>query len=149
MKAFGTIDRNLTAMLTEQLVGGALAPTAASRAPRWLRSGLGALFASRIEPRNAYYRQLRGNAFEMYQTNWAEQANGVLGDGLDAQKLRAGGFSLTEWLAKSQSDLFPTFVQGMMAGGDKLDAGLDDLWGMKRADFDTAWGAWIAENYGG
>ena len=147
-KGFGTADRNLGALLTEQLAAAAVAPLATSKAPRWLRSGFGAWYASRIEPRNAYYRQLRASALEQYQANWAEQAKLVLTDGTDAEKLRAAGFSMIEWIFDNDREKLPAFVQGMSEGGDKLDAGLIDLWGMKRDDFLAVWGAWIAEKYG-
>ncbi len=143
----GGPERTLAGLLTEQLAAASLSAARDSKAPKYLILGLGAFYASRVEPRSPYYNHLRAESFTQFQLGWTEKAKEALSDTTDDEKLRAAGFSMLEWLAKQERGKFPRFVQGMMEGSEKLDTGLAELWQMKREDFLTAWGGWISGNY--
>jgi len=147
MRAFGGPERSLAGLLTEQLAAEATTRAKGGKAPRWLALGVGALFGSRAEPRSPYYNHLRSFAFQQHALGWPEKAKEVLSDTTDAEKLRAGGFSMVEWIAKSQPEQLPALVFVLLDGSEKLDSLLTESWGVKRDEFISGWGAWILNNY--
>ena len=146
MRAFGGPERTLVGLLTEQLGAESVTRAKEGQAPRWLALGFGAYFGARVEPRSPYYNHLRAFAYQQHQLGWGDRAKEVLSDTTDAEKLRAGGFSMVEWIGKMQPDQLPTLVFGLMEGSTKLDPLLEN-WGLKRDDFINGWGEWIVNNY--
>jgi mono/diheme cytochrome c family protein len=142
------LERSLLGVLTDALGTGSVA--AAGNAPRWLRDGIGAYMASKVEPHSPYYRQLRQTALANYQQGWPTKANEALGDGSQVAPgdLRAIGFALIEAMMAANPQTFPTFLHGMLAGTAKLDETLEKVYGGTRDDFLKDTGDWIAETYG-
>ena len=127
------------------------AVVAGGKPPRWLIYGLGAFLASRVEPRGSgYYTKLRNTAFEQVALGWETKANEALGGEGNPETVRALGFSLFEWLATTNGAGFPGFIQGMIAGQEKLDDGVRYLGGQTatREEFLRAWGQFVAAKYG-
>lgn len=139
-------ERSLVGLLAESL--GASATTRAGNAPRWLASGLGAYLASQAEPRSPYLRRLRGDAFKQYQLNWVSKANEALGGETDAEKVKAVGFAIVEWLVAEYRPAFAGFARGMIEGGDKLDDVLGQTLNANREQFLQGAGRWVAARYG-
>lgn len=139
--------RGLDALLVEQLASGAVVQAEAA-APRWLALGVGAFMAAQLEPRGTFVNDLRGRAVRAYQLGWTTKASEALGDQLDADETRALGFSLLEWLTTSNRRTVAPFVRGMLDGKDKLDEGVQYLFGANRDQFLQAWGRWVASKYG-
>ncbi|HEV3167920.1 MAG TPA: c-type cytochrome domain-containing protein [Isosphaeraceae bacterium] len=143
----GGPERSLEGLLVEQL--GTAGATKAGKAPRWLALGLGSYLGSQAEPRSPYYRHLRELTAEEYKLGWLTKAQEALGDATDADKVRAIGFSLMEWLASTERNRFPLFVRGMLEGQQKLDDVIQVLWGgASRQAFLTEWGTWVGARYG-
>lgn len=140
-------ERTLAGLLTEQLAAASVASAKDSKAPKYVALGVGAYFASRVEPGSPYYNHLRAEAFQQFQLGWAEKAREATTDVTDEDKLRAAGFSLFEWLAKQDRGNFNVFVRGMLGGSESLEAGTQQLWGVKRDEFTKNWGAWISASY--
>ncbi|QDV34321.1 c-type cytochrome domain-containing protein [Tautonia plasticadhaerens] len=143
----GGTGRGLDALLVEQLGAGAVS-AAGAEAPRWLALGYGALLASKLEPRGAEVARLRAGAVRAYQVGWTTKAGEALGDVLDPDETRALGFSLLEWLSAANPRAVGPFVRGMLGGRDRLDDGIQQLFGASREQFLSAWGQWVAARYG-
>ena len=143
-----TADRSLESLLVEQLADSAVSKTSAE-APRWLGLGLGAYMAAQLDPRGAYPNQLRAGALRAVQLGWVTKTGEALGDQLDADETRALCLSLFEWLSTTNRQAFGPFVRGMLGGVNKLDEGVEYLFGATRDEFQAAWGQWVASRYGG
>ena len=142
-------DRSLAGLISEQL--GSSAAAVAGKPPRWLTYGLGAYLASRVDPPSSnYYRKMRETAFDKFRQGWDSKANEALGGEGDSETIRALGFSLCEWQATSLRAQFPTFVRGMIQGGEKLDEVINTCFGetATRAEFLEHWGEFVASRYG-
>ena len=142
-------DRSLAGLLAEQL--GSAAATAGGKPPRWLSYGLGAYLASRVDQAGSnYYRKMRETTAEKYRQGWESKANEALGGEGDPETIRAIGFSLCEWQATTLPRQFPTFVRGMLQGGEKLDDVIHLCFGQAttRAEFLEQWGGFVASRYG-
>jgi mono/diheme cytochrome c family protein len=139
-------ERSLAGLLSEQLVIGTL--ERAGKPPRWLTLGLGAKLASRGDPRPGYYQKLRRRAAELYTQGWVSKANDALGGATKTEDIRAVGFAIVEWLATVDRSVAPAFVQGMLAGGEKLDDVLTEVMSSNRAQLLAVTGAFVVENYG-
>jgi hypothetical protein len=138
-------DRSLPGLLVEQL--GLSAANASGKPPRWLSYGLGAFLSSKIDPAGSgYYRKLRETTAEKYQQGWESKANEALGGEGDPETIRAIGFSLCEWQASMIPRAFPSFVRGMLLGGEKLDDVIRGCFGEQttRQIFLEQWGGFIA-----
>lgn len=143
----GGPERSLAGLLAEQF--GAAAVAQAGKPPRWLSLGMGAYLASQVEPRSPYYRHLRQSVAQEYALGWKSKATEGLGDQTDAEKVKAIGFSLVEWLSSTDRRRFSLFATGMLDGPEKLDDGIRALWGgASRDQFLDTWGQWIATHYG-
>ncbi|CAN5912117.1 hypothetical protein BH23PLA1_BH23PLA1_14140 [soil metagenome] len=139
-------ERGLDGLLAEQL--GIATVSQEGRAPRWLAHGIGAYMVSQVEPRSPYINRLRAEAVQQYRIGWNTKATEALGDATDDQTLRALGFSLIEWMVNAYRPRFPMFVRGMLEGNNKLDEGVQALFGVDRSQFLQAWGGWVASRYG-
>ena len=140
-------DRTLPGLLSEHMAASAL--NAAGKPPRWLSAGLGAWFASRVEPKGGpYFRKLREEAVQQQQ-NWSTRSNEVLGDEGSPDLIRGMGFSLCEWLSSSAAASYPGFIQGMTQGKEKLDEVVRSCFGDEttREQFLEQWGGFVAMNY--
>lgn len=145
---FGPV-RSLGGLLTEQLA--AEAALAAGKSPRWMADGLGAYFASQVEPRSPYYQRLRQEAAQQYQLGWNTKAGEALGDQGAADTVRALGFSLFEWLGSEYRQQTPFFVRALLQNGpEKLDDVVQGCFGqgIGREQFLGSWGQWVAARYG-
>jgi hypothetical protein len=144
----GGSDRTLAGVLAEALGSATVAGSGA--APRWLALGIGSYMSSQLEPRSQYYRQLRQTAFANFDQGWKTKANEALGG--TAQITNDGfhsiGFALVEAMMSGMRDGFPTFVRGMLEGGEKLDEMLEQVYGGSREEFLEGTGDWVAEHYG-
>jgi len=139
-------DRRLEAILVEALTQGAVRD-ASDKAPEWLALGLGAYFGAQIDPNGVGVGRLRAEVLERIQLGWTDNATQALGDQGDAETIRALGYSLIDWLSNAQKPKVPPFVRGMLDGGDKLDDGIQYLFGTDRRQFLLAWGQWAASRY--
>ena len=139
------VERSLAGLLTENLASGVLAN--AGKPPRWVTLGVGAYLASTTDPRSAYTQRLRRSAYELCQLGWNAKALEALGDDTKPEDIRSIGFAINEWLASSSKDAYPAFVQGMLAGGDKLDDVIQKVLGGDRTEFLAYSGQWVA-HYG-
>jgi mono/diheme cytochrome c family protein len=142
--------RSLAGLLTEAL--GTAAVGSAGIPPRWLKEGIGLYLASQVEPRNPYYHQLRQNAWAKFQQGWPTKATETLGgtDRIVSEDFLAVSFALVESMLSS--DLrqgFPTFVNGMLGGADKLDEMLRKVYEYEsREEFLGDTGDFVATRYG-
>jgi hypothetical protein len=135
-------ERSLASLLTEYLAIGVLSN--AGKPPRWMTLGVGAYLASTTDPRSAYTHRLRKSAYDLGQLGWNAKALEALGDDTKPEDIRAIGFAVNEWLAASSKDAYPAFVQGMLAGGNKLDDVIQNVLGGNRAEFLAYSGEWVA-----
>jgi hypothetical protein len=143
-------DRTLAGVLAEALGSAVLASS--GNPPRWLAMGIGSFMASRLEsPRSQYYQQLRQTAFTNFDQGWKTKANEALGgiDQITSESLHAIGFALVESMMSEMRQGFPQFVNGMLAGGEKLDEMLEKVYGGTRDEFLEGTGDWIAARYRG
>ncbi len=141
-------DRTLPGIVSENLAASAL--NAGGKPPRWLSYGLGALLASRVDPKGShYYRKLREEAVGQYALGWGTKANEVLGDEGAPETIRGVGFSLCEWLSSTAPQVFPSFIQGMLQGKEKLDEVIRGCFGdeVTREQFLEQWGEFVASQY--
>jgi cytochrome c553 len=139
-------ERALAGLLTEQLTSSAL--TGAGKPPRWVTAGVGALFASHVEPRSPYYRRLRAAAYEQCRLDWPTKATEALGDQTKPETVRAIGFAISEWMFSTDASAFTEFVHAILEGGEKLDAVIAGcLGGATREQFLAVTGAYVAEHY--
>ena len=142
-------DRTLTGLLAESL-GSAVVASSGS-APKWLRVGIGSFMASRIEPQSSHYRQLRMTAMQNVNQGWETKANLAMGDPkqLSTTDLQGISFGLVECMMTSDfSRGFPAFLHGMLAGQEKLDEMLKDVYDGNRNEFLALTEDWIAAHYG-
>jgi mono/diheme cytochrome c family protein len=144
-------DRSLLGVLTEALGSGSVG--AAGNAPRWLREGIGAYMAARVEPRSVYYHQLRQTAFQNVQQGWQTRATQALGDQLGGDDQRAVSFALVECMmgmdAAEHGQRFTVFLQGMLERGPAaLDDMLAKVYGGSRDEYLNDTGEWVAGKYG-
>ena len=145
----GSAERTLQGLLTESL--GSAAVISAGKAPRWLAFGIGSYLASQVESHSPHYRQLRQTAYANYQQGWPTRANEALGgsDQLTPDGLHSIGFGLVESLMSADlKQGFPAFVGGMLAGGEKLDETLQQVYRVSREEFINFSGEWVAQRYG-
>jgi hypothetical protein len=139
-------DRSLLGLLAESLAVGTASQ--AGKPPRWLSLGLGAYFASRIDPRSRYVASQRISAYQQYQLNWGAKVGDALRGETDAESIRAIGFSMIEWLVNTQRPQFAGFVQFLIQEGPaKLDDGIRTGWGVNQDDFVRTWGTWVRSTY--
>lgn len=141
----GGSERTLAGVLTEQLVIGSAAR--AGKPPRWLSLGLGAMMASRVEPRSPYYKKIRRDAYGLYELGWQTKAQEALGDATKSEEIRAVGFSNLEWAYSVDKRVLPEFIKGMLAGGEKLDDVLEKSLGMSREQFLEQVSLFVAAKY--
>lgn len=145
-----TAERSLAGLLTEAL--GSAAVASAGEPPRWLREGVGTFLAAQVEPRSPYYRQLRQTAFAKFQQGWETKAVETLGGGekIASDDFHAVSFALVESMLSSQlRQGFPTFLNGMLGGGGKLDEMLKKVYEYTdRQDFLVDTGEFVATRYG-
>jgi mono/diheme cytochrome c family protein len=141
-------DRSLIGLLAEQL--GVSAASQSGKPPRWLTLGLGAYLGSRVEPRSPYYRKLRAEAGALYVQGWSTKAQECLGGEGDANRVRAVGLSLMEWLSSTARQAFTPFIREMLDGGERLDPTIQGIFGqgVNRDAFLQEWGGWVATHYG-
>ena len=141
----GSADRTLAGLLTEQFVIGTSAR--AGKPPRWLALGLGALVASKVEGRTAYYRKVRHTAYQLWELGWASKAQDALGDGAKIEDVRAVGFAILEWLTAENRSGVPPFIEGMMRGGEKLDEVIGIVLNGNRQQFLEGSGDFVEQKY--
>ena len=139
-------ERSLGGLLTENLAMSATSVT--GKAPRWLSLGLGAYMGSVVELRSPYYSRQRSIAFEQARKGWRDQAQEALGGQLPDEKVRAIGFAFMEYLAINQSQVFPSFVNGMLEGQEKLDEVIGQTLEVNREQFLGGVGDFVAVSYG-
>ena len=139
-------SRTLIGLLTEQLTAGSLA--VAGKPPRWVTTGVGALMASKVEPRSSYYRKLRAEAYEQARLGWQGKAQEALGDTTKPETVKAVGFAVAEWLYSNNPALLANFVRGMLEGGPKLDEVIGEALGSNREEFLSASGEFVVLRYG-
>jgi hypothetical protein len=145
----GPADRNLLGLLTESL--GSAVVISAGNPPRWLASGIGTYLAAQIEPRSTYYRQLRQTTLANFQQGWPTRANEALGgsDQITPDGLRSIAFGLVEYLMSPDlKQTFPSFVNSMLGGTEKLDDTLQRVYRVSREEFINYSGEWVAQRYG-
>jgi hypothetical protein len=142
----GGPERTLSGLLTEQLTAGSL--NLAGKPPRWISAGVGALLASKLEPRSTYYKKLRLDAAEQYRLGWNAKAQESMGDTTKPETVRAVGFAICDWLLSSDAGLFTNFVRAMLEGGAKLDEAIGNTLGSNREQFLALSGQYIAQHYG-
>ncbi len=127
-------ERTLTGLLAEAMTYGMVSKT--GKAPKWLSTGLGAYFASTVERGSPYIGKLRRIAYDFADQGWRTKAMEAMGDQAKAEEVRAVGYAICDWIATSSPGLLPRFTQGMMAGGEKLDDVIADVFnGGKRDEF--------------
>jgi hypothetical protein len=139
-------ERSLSSLLTENLASGVLSN--AGKPPQWMTLGFGAYLASTTDPRSPYTQRLRRSAYQQAELGWNRKALDALGDQTKPEDIRAVGFAINEWLAASSKNAYPAFVQGILAGGDKLDDVIQNVLGGTREEFLAYSGQWVAR-YGG
>ncbi len=142
----GGPDRSLAGLLTEQFISGVARRS--GKPPRWLTLGLGALFASRVEPSSPYYRKIRGQAFEVCQLGWQSKASEALGDQDKTEVVRAVGFAILDWVVNWSPRSLQPFVTEMGAGGNKLDDAIGKVFSLSREQMLSASGQFIMSRYG-
>jgi hypothetical protein len=142
----GGAERSLPGLITERLVIGAAA--VAGKPPKWLRLGLGALMASRVDGRSRYYTKIRRQAYETWELGWISKANDALGGESKNEEIRAVGFAILEWLVASDRAILARYVQAMLKGGDKLDEVNLQVLQLSREDFLVRSGMFIEQRYG-
>jgi len=145
-ESLGGPERSLAGLLTEQLVSGVL--KLAGKSPLWVTAGVGALMASKVEPRSPYYRRLRALAYEQAKAGWATKSQEALGDAAKPEAVKAVGFAVSDWLLSSNAALFPGFIRAMLEGGPRLDEALGSALGTNREAFLTATEEFVAQHYG-
>ncbi len=142
-------DRTLIGLLAESVDSAVVA--AAGNPPRWLSKGIGSYFAYHVEPRSAYYNQLRQAALANFDQGWMTKANEALGgaEQIAAGDLHAIGFAFVEAMLSDQlKSGFPAFVHGMLEGQGRLDDVLKEVYqGATREDFITDVGDWMVTKY--
>lgn len=139
-------ERGLNALLVEGLATEAA--RSAGKPPRWLAEGLGELMAAQIEPRGARVARLRAIVMQQQRLGWMTKSVEALGDQGEPLTVRAMGFSALEFLWNKYRPQYAPFIRGMLDGQEKLDEGLQFLFGASRQEFLVAWGQWSAAQYG-
>jgi hypothetical protein len=142
----GGSERTLPGLLTEQFVIGAAGR--AGKPPRWVTLGLGALVASRLEGRTPYYQKLRRDAYQLCELGWGPKAQEALGDATKVEDVRAVGFAIMEWLSTVNKAVIPPFVEGMQAGGEKLDEVIGNVLNGTREQFLAGSGQYVMSRGG-
>ncbi len=145
--AGGGSNRSLAGVLTEQFAIGAAG--LAGTPPRWVSLGLGAFLAKSIEPRASEFARLRREAYSLWDRGWQSKAQDALGDASSVGEVRAVGFAILDALSSGPGRAaIPGVVQGMLAGGEKLDDVIGKVLGMSREEFLGATGEFVGERYG-
>lgn len=135
----GGPDRSLAGILTDYLANGTVRRN--EKAPLWLGYGLGAHFASRVDPRSPFAGRLKRNLFDQVELGWVSKANDALGGDAKSEDIRAVGYGIVEAvLGDPRSRPVSTdFFSGMSSeGGEKLDDVLQNVLHMTRQEF-LAW----------
>ncbi len=145
-EAFTGPERSVAGLLTEQLAAGALAN--GGKAPRWLTSGVGALIASKIEPRSPYYKRIRAEAADIASQGWVSKAQEALGNQTKPESVRAVGFAVGDFLLSNDASAFSMFVQKMQEGEAKLDEAIQQCLNGTRESFLNVTGEFVASRYG-
>lgn len=143
----GGATRTLPGVLTEQFVIGTAGRT--GKPPRWLSLGLGAMIASRVEGRSPYYQKIRRDAYQLWELGWQSKAQEALGDATKTEDVRAVGFAVLEWLSSVNRSVIPPFINGMLAGGDKLDDVIANVLNGTREQFLANSGEFVGTRMGG
>jgi hypothetical protein len=138
-------ERTLNGLVTEELAIAAI--NQAGKPPRWVSLGLAAQLASQLEPRAAYYNAIRGVAYEQVRLGWNAKATEALGTDADAEKARAVGLAIFEFLGNNYTQAYPAFIQGMLEGGEKFDDVVAACLDANRAQFLTSAGEWVGQAY--
>jgi hypothetical protein len=133
-------------LLTENFVIGA--SQRAGKPPRWISLGLGAQLASRVEPRGGYALKLRRDAYDLWEINWVAKGNEALGGEGKADEVRAVGFAVLEWMNSEARAVVPAFIQGMLAGQEKLDDVIAKVLNGTREEFLAGSQQFVGMNYG-
>jgi hypothetical protein len=120
----------------------------AETAPPWLTAGFGAYCATRVDPRSPNTAQLKRTAYDLYEQNWTSKANDALGGMGKAEDIRAVGFGILASLAAEQAPSFVTFVREMLAGSEKLDEVLQNIFAVNREQFLAGTGEFVLNQYG-
>jgi hypothetical protein len=145
----GGSERTVAGLLAEQMAFGVLKNE--KNTPTWLSLGVGAYFATSLDPRSSYVHRLRTTAASQFQQGWTPRANDALGGQLRTDDTRAVGYAIIDWMthdAQARRN-FPTFVRGMIdEGGARIDDVLQSVFGARRQDLLTYSGNWVASNYG-
>jgi hypothetical protein len=141
-------DRSLAGVLAEQLAIGEV--KAAGEVPSWLSRGLGAYFASRVDPRSLDVQRLRKNAYDLANQGWVPKATEAMGGEARADQIRAVGFAIVEWMATDPGarEVFPDFVRAMAEKGAKLDDVIGRTFNGTRQDLLQASGEFVGTHYG-
>ena len=142
----GGAERALGGLLAEHFAIGAA--NREGKAPRWVTLGLGALVASKADPRSAYPAKVRRTAYELFDQGWKPKANEALGDATKTENVRAVGFAVLEWLSSVDRSVIPEFVKGMQAGGEKLDDVITGVLNGSREQMLEGSGEFVASHYG-
>jgi hypothetical protein len=138
--------QGLDALLVERL--SIEAAVASGKPPRWLALGLGEYMAAQLEPRSPRLIRDRAEVARQFQLGWMTKSQDALGDQGDEATIRAMGYSLFDFLANTSRPQLAPMVRGMLDGGEKLDEGLQLLFGATRQEFLTSWGEYVAARYG-
>jgi hypothetical protein len=135
--------RTLAGLLVEQL-----GVSAAAGAPRWASLGLGAYLSSLVEPRSPYYRQIRSDLGELYRQGWMSKTREALAGEGDAERIRAVGFGLVEFLGANYRPFLPLFLGEMAQDPKRFDDVIQKNLGATPEEFFQVWGGFVASRYG-
>jgi hypothetical protein len=138
--------RSLVGLMVESFVAGAVAHE--GNPPRWLTTGLGAYYATRLERRSPYAARLRRDAYNLFDQGGNSKATEVLGGTARPDDIRALGFAACEWLAAEARPFFGAFVRGMLDGQEKLDDVIGNVLEGNRVQFLAEFREWVATSYG-
>jgi hypothetical protein len=141
----GGPGRSLAGLLAEQLAAGAVSTSGQS--PRWLSLGLGAYMASQVEPRSAYYRGLRSEVADLYVQGWMTRTRELLAGEGEADRIRAVGFSLLEFLGLTNRAFVPYFLHEIVKDPKQFDTIIQQALEATPDQFFQAWGSFVASRY--
>ena len=142
-------ERSVAGLLTEQLASGAF--NNAGKPPRWVTAGVGALIASRVEPRSPYYRRIRAEAVEQATQGWSTKAQEALGNTTKPEYVRAVSFLRGRRLAALERPgcFLDVHAEDAREGEAKLDDAIQGCLGSAAARaFLTATEEFVAGRYG-
>ena len=142
------VDRSLGSLLADNLAAGIVKHD--GKAPAWLTLGVGAYFASVVDPNSSYIRRLRRDAYIQADQGWTSKASDALGGESKIEEIRAVGFGIVSWMTSGEiKPYFKPFLSKMMLGGGKLDEAIEAVFNGSRQDFLTYTGDFVAQRFGG